>query len=114
MPRIRTLVRVRRDCAYGTQHDYIDDFNVIGWTREGDAEHPRSGLALLVSDKVDGAKRMYVGKRFAGTVFKDCMRKLRNDVVIDAEGYGDFTVQGASAAVWVPLEEYEELVIHED
>jgi len=84
VPRIRTLVRVRRDCAYGTQHDYIDDFNVIGWTREGDAEHPRSGLALLVSDKVDGAKRMYVGKRFAGTVFKDCMRKLRNDVVIDA------------------------------
>lgn len=114
VPRIRTLVRVRRDCAYGAQHDYIDDFNVIGWTREGDAGHPRSGLALLVSDKIDGAKRMYVGRRFAGTVFKDCMRKLRNDVVIDAEGYGDFTVQGASAAVWVPLEEYEELVIHED
>ncbi len=114
VPRIRTLVRVRHSYAYGAQHDYMDDYNVVGWTREGDSEHKHSGLALLLSDKCDGAKRMYVGRQFAGTVFRDCMRKIRSDVVIDNEGYGNFTVQGASAAVWVTEGAYEELVINED
>ena len=87
---------------------------MIGWTREGDAEHPNSGLALLLSDKRPGSKRMYVGRHFAGRRFKDCLRKVREDVIIDDEGYGNFTVQGFSAAVWVTEEAYEYLVINED
>ncbi len=114
IPRIRTLVRVRKNYAYGEQHDYMDDYNIVGWTREGDNEHKYSGLALLLSDKYEGRKRMYVGRHFAGKIFKDCMRKIREDVVIDAEGYGDFTVQGVSSAVWVTEDAYEELVINED
>ena len=114
IPRLRTLVRVRHDYAYGEQHDYIDHYDVIGWTREGDAEHPNSGIAVLLSDKRDGSKRMYIGKQFAGKVFRDCMRKIRGTVVIDNEGYGDFTVQGFSSAVWVTEDAYEQLVIHED
>ena len=114
IPRLRTMVRVRHDYAYGEQHDYMDHYDVVGWTREGDAEHPNSGLALLLSDKRPGKKRMYVGKHFAGRRFKDCLRKVREDVIIDGEGYGEFTVQGFSSAVWVTEEAYEYLVINED
>ncbi len=114
IPRLRTLVRVRHDYAYGEQHDYIDDYDCIGWTREGDDAHPNSGLALLLSDKRDGKKRMYVGKRFSGTCFRDCMRKVREDVIIDDDGYGLFSVQGFSAAVWVTWQAFENLVINED
>lgn len=114
IPRLRTLVRVRHDFAYGEQHDYMDDYNIVGWTREGDSGHPDSGLALLLSDKHDGVKRMYVGKHFSGKKFKDCMRKIREDVVIDSEGYGEFIVQGFSSAVWVTEKAYEYLVINED
>jgi alpha-amylase len=114
IPRLRTMIRVRHDFCYGEQHDYMDDYNVIGWTREGDDEHPDSGMALLLSDKHDGSKHMYVGKKFAGRKFKDCMRKIRTDVIIDQDGYGDFTVQGFSSAVWVTEEAYEKLIINED
>lgn len=114
IPRLRTMVRVRHDFAYGAQHDYMDDYDVVGWTREGDAEHPNSGLALLLSDKRPGKKRMYVGRHFAGRRFKDCLRKVREDVIVDREGFGEFTVQGYSAAVWVTEEAYEYLVINED
>lgn len=114
IPRLRTLIRVRHDFAYGEQHDYIDDYDVIGWTREGDQEHVNSGIAVLLSDKRDGRKRMYIGKQHAGKVYKDCMRKIRENVVIDSEGFGDFTVQGYSSAVWVEEKAYEYLVINED
>lgn len=114
IPRLRTLVRVRHDYAYGEQHDYIDDYDVIGWTREGDKDHPDSGIAVLLSDKRDGKKRMYVGKQFAGMTFRDCMRKIRGEVIIDSEGYGEFTVQGFSSAVWVTENAFENLVINED
>lgn len=114
IPRLRTLIRVRHDFAYGEQHDYIDDYNVIGWTREGDADHPCSGIAVLLSDKHDGMKRMYIGKQFAGQHFRDCMRKIRDVVTIDDEGFGNFTVQGFSSAVWVTETAYEHLVINED
>ncbi len=114
IPRLRTMVRVRHDYAYGEQHDYMDHYDVVGWTREGDAEHPNSGLALLLSDKRPGKKRMYVGRHFAGRRFKDCLRKVREDVIIDREGFGEFTVQGYSAAIWVTEEAYEYLVINED
>jgi alpha-amylase len=114
IPRLRTMVRVRHDYAYGEQHDYMDHYDVVGWTREGDAEHPNSGLALLLSDTRPGKKRMYVGRHFAGRRFKDCLRKVREDVIIDREGFGEFTVQGYSAAIWVTEEAYEYLVINED
>ena len=114
IPRLRTLIRVRHDFAYGEQHDYIDDYDVIGWTREGDTDHPNSGIAVLLSDKRDGKKRMYIGKQFAGKCFRDCMRKVRDVVTIDENGFGDFIVQGFSSAVWVTEEAYEFLVINED
>ncbi len=114
IPRLRTLVRVRHDFAYGEQHDYIDDYDVIGWTREGDDDHPDSGIAVVLSDKRDGCKRMYIGRQFAGKCFRDCMRKVRDVVTVDADGYGDFPVQGFSSAVWVTEAAYEYLVINED
>ncbi|MCR5323101.1 MAG: alpha-amylase [Lachnospiraceae bacterium] len=114
IPRLRTLIRVRHDFAYGEQHDYIDDYDVIGWTREGDADHPDSGIAVLLSDKRDGRKRMYIGKHFAGKCFIDCMRKVRGVVTVDEDGFGDFPVQGFSSAVWVTEAAYEFLVINED
>lgn len=114
IPRLRTLIRVRHDYAYGEQHDYMDDYNVVGWTREGDKDHPDSGVALLLSDKQEGRKRMYVGKQFAGINFRDCMRKIREVVTIDGDGFGEFSVQGFSSAVWVTEAAFEELVINED
>lgn len=66
MEKLKTLLLLRKDRAYGEQMDYFDDYNIVGFTRLGDEEHNKSGLAVIMSDKYDGCKRMYVGKDFIG------------------------------------------------
>ncbi len=98
------LMKIRRDKAYGPQHDYFDDPNCIGWTREGDEEHKDSGLAVVISDGTGGTKRMYIGKQFAGCHFADAMGNAKYNIKIDEEGFGDFYVNRDSVAVWVRKE----------
>ena len=95
------LLAARKNYAYGTQHDYFDDANIIGWTREGDTEHAKSGLAALITDGVGGSKWMYVGTKFAGKVFYDYTGNRTDTVTINSDGWGEFKVNGGSNSVWV-------------
>ena len=95
------LLKQRKKNAYGPQHDYLDDPNVIGWTREGDEEHKDSGLAVILSDGTGGTKRMYVGRQHAGEFFADVMGNAKYNIKIDDDGCGDFYVNRGDVAVWV-------------
>jgi alpha-amylase len=97
---IEKLMKARKDLAYGAQRDYLDHGNCIGWTREGDAEHPGSGCAVLMSNGDDGFKTMEVGKAHAGKTFTDWLGKHPAKIKIDAEGKGEFPVGGGQVAVW--------------
>lgn len=103
-PILDKLLKLRKKYAYGAQHDYLDDPNVIGWTREGDEEHKGSGCAVILSDGTGGMKRMYIGKRFAGTHFVDEMKNAKYNIKIDEEGFGEFYVNRAAVAVWIQKE----------
>ena len=70
---LERLCQVRRDKVYGFQHDDFDHFDVVGWTLEGDAEHPGSGVAVLLSDGPGGEKNMYIGLNHIGQTFYDCL-----------------------------------------
>lgn len=98
------LLKARKYYAYGTQHDYLDHWDIIGWTREGDESHPNSGLAALISDGPGGSKWMYVGIQHAGKVFYDYTGNRTDTVTINADGWGEFKVNGGSVSVWVPQE----------
>lgn len=98
------LMKLRKEKAYGEQHDYFDHPNCIGWTREGDAEHKDSGLAVVISDGEGGTKRMYVGKHFAGAHFSDVMGNAKYNIKIDEYGCGNFYVNRDAVAVWVHKE----------
>ena len=63
------LIYLRKVAAYGDQHDYFDHPNIVGFTREGDSMHPNSGLAMLISDNINGEKKMFIGKHFAKKTF---------------------------------------------
>ncbi len=95
------LLKQRKLRAYGPQHDYLDDPNVIGWTREGDADHKGSGLAVVLSDGTGGTKRMYVGRQHAGEFFSDVMGNAKYNIRIDDDGCGDFYVNRGDVAVWI-------------
>ena len=98
---LETLITLRKEKAYGKQNDYFDNPNCIGWTREGDNEHIKSGLAVLISNKNDTEKRMYIGKDYAGEKMLDAIGNCNEEVIIDEEGYGVFKVKAKSVSVWV-------------
>ena len=98
---IETLIQLRKEKLYGKQNDYFDDAHCVGWTREGDIEHIKSGLAVVISNSGDGEKRMYVGCNFSGKTFIDALGNCDSDVTIDEEGFGNFKVKDHSVSVWV-------------
>ena len=101
VPNIDKLMRARKLFAYGTQRDYLDHANCIGWTREGDPEYPKSGCAVLLCNGDDGNKVMEMGKAHAGKTFVDYLGGQPGKVALDADGKGNFTVGGDSVAVWI-------------
>lgn len=100
------LLRVRKYFAYGEQEDYFYDCNKIGFVRKGDYEHPDSGLAVVMTDKFGGTIRMNVGKKFAHTVFYDCLGFIDKKVYIDEEGFGEFACLDGSVSVWIKDGQY--------
>lgn len=98
---IDIMCKVRKEKVYGYQHDYFDHFDIIGWTLEGDLEHPGSGVAVILSDGPGGVKTMYIGISHIGQTFYDCLGNSSVDVVIDNTGSGKFPVNGGSISVWV-------------
>lgn len=99
---INKIMKARKDYAYGTQHDYLDDANVVGWTREGDSYHVNSGLAALITDGAGGSKNMYVGTKHAGEVWYDVTGNISSTVTISNDGYGYFSVNGGSHSIYIP------------
>ena len=45
------LMEVRRRFAYGAQHDYLDEADLAGWTREGLGEHGADGVAVVLCNR---------------------------------------------------------------
>lgn len=100
---LKILMQLRKEKAYGPCHDYFDHPNVVGWTKEGDEEHLKSGLAVLISTKEEAIKKMYIGNHFAGKTFMDALGNIEEIVTIDEEGMGEFKVNQRSVSVWIVI-----------
>lgn len=97
---IQTMLGLRKHQVYGIQRDYFDHPNCVGWTVDGEFEHPNSGIAVLISNGDDGFKSMEVGKQFAGRVFRDRLKTFDQEVHIDEYGWGEFKVAARSVSAW--------------
>ena len=95
------LLEIRKEKAYGTQIDYLDHPNCIGWTRAGDEEHSNSGFAVLMSNGDEGFKEMEIGVEFSGKTFIDFLGNRAEQVTVNEEGKGEFFCNGGSVSVWV-------------
>ena len=100
-PILDILLDARKKYAHGEQLDYFDHPNTIGFTRKGDEAYPHSGLALLISNGEDGDKIMQVGTEHQGEIWHEITGNRQEEVTIDEEGNGKFTVSGSKLAVWV-------------
>ncbi|RXK81309.1 alpha-amylase [Filimonas effusa] len=98
---LEELIRARNLFAYGMQRNFLDYPNCIGWTREGDEEHERSGCAVLLSNADKGQKRMEVGKRHAGKYFYDMLGNSEGRILIAEDGWAEFYCPAGSLSLWV-------------
>ncbi|MDR3060325.1 MAG: alpha-amylase [Prevotella sp.] len=98
---IDLLLEARHKYAYGDQVDYFDHVATVGFVRMGDKDHPGSGLALLVSNSEDGHKVMNVGTDKKGQIWYELTGNIKDKVIIDEKGNGNFLVEGGNLAVWV-------------
>ena len=98
------LCKLHKEASYGTQHEYLDHPNCIGWTREGETDIPHSGCAVVISNSHPGNKHMYVGIHHAGKTFVDALQNEMQKIIIDEKGEAEFYCAGGSVSVWVPIE----------
>ncbi|KAJ9655194.1 hypothetical protein H2198_005890 [Neophaeococcomyces mojaviensis] len=87
---IADLALARKYFAYGTQTDYLDSTNVVGWTRQGDSDHPE-GLAVIMSNAQGGdqTKTMNVGTQHAGETWSSLFGGT-GAVTISDDGTAEF------------------------
>ena len=71
----KLVIKARKYFSYGRQTDYFDDPNLVAWVREGDFDHPDSGLVVILSDSTGGSKELNVGTNLADSVLYDCTRQ---------------------------------------
>lgn len=95
------MLKIRQNLAYGTQLDYLDHPNCIGWTRAGVEEYIHSGIAVLMSNGEAGFKNMEMGQKFMGQTFIDALGKRKEEVKIDENGWGEFFCNEGSVSVWI-------------
>ena len=95
---LEKLLLLRKNYAYGTQRDYFDHFNCIGWTREGINEN--TGCAVLMSNRSEGFKTMKIGKQHTGKIFIDYLQNHNTEITINEEGLGTFYCGPRSVSVW--------------
>jgi alpha-amylase len=93
------FLHARQNYAYGSQSDYFDHPNTIGWTRLGDMEHP-GGMAVLLSNGGDGWKWMEVGQ--PNKTYTDSTGHIATSVTTNSDGWGQFTCVGRKVSVWLP------------
>lgn len=95
---IDKFLEARRAYAYGEQRDYFDHPNTVGWTRLGNDEHA-GAMAVLMSNGADGNKWMNVSR--ASATFHDLTEHVKERVLTNAEGWGNFLCKGGKVSVWV-------------
>lgn len=100
-PHLEQLLHARKQYAYGQQRDYFDNPDCIGWTREGDEDHPGSGCAVVLSNGEEASKKMEIGRTHAGKIFIDGLGMRSEEITIDETGWAAFPVAGGAVSVWV-------------
>lgn len=101
VPGLREMISARHHLAYGEQRDYLDHCNTIGWIREGSDEYQGSGCAIILTNSAEGYKDMEIGKRHAGATFVDLLKNRKEEITINQDGWGKFTVNERSVSVWI-------------
>ncbi|MGC4388401.1 alpha-amylase domain-containing protein, partial [Streptococcus suis] len=74
------------------------DKNCIAWVRLG--SETSAPIAVVLNNHQTTSKRMYVGEDYAGQSFSDEINPDSSQVLIDEDGFGEFSCPTRNVAVW--------------
>lgn len=99
---IDRFLAARRTHSYGTQHDYFDHPNTIGWVRLGDHQHPKT-MAVVMTNGSAGHKWMCTFR--ANARYQDATGHHPEDVVIvtNQDGWARFPCPDGKVSVWLEI-----------
>ncbi|MGN6416272.1 MAG: alpha-amylase [Pseudobacter sp.] len=100
VPHLEQLIKLRSKYAYGQQRDFFDSPTCIGWTLDGDADHPGSGCAVIIASIDKASIKMEIGKQHSGKKFQDYLGNSKNTIQIGDDGWAEFSCEH-NFAVWV-------------
>ena len=106
---LEVLLKIRECFAYGSEIDYFDDPDVVGWIRTGTFEREESGFAVIMTNADAGEKKMTISAIHAGKVFVDILGNNDARVTLDETGGGTFPVNGGQISVYVTEEIVEKV-----
>ncbi len=92
---------VRFRAAIGPQHSAFDNPDVVGFSREGRADVPGTGCAVILSDRCAAEKTLYVGTHHAGEEW-ECLIGGHPAVFVAGDGTLTGTVSDGGLSVYVP------------
>ena len=96
------MLKARQKYLHGEQHDYFDHANTLGWVLCGDQENI-GGMAVVLSNGDRGSKWMKASS--SNGRYYDVLGHSSEEVVTDADGWGDFHCNAGSVSVWLPKSE---------
>lgn len=106
---LEALLKIREHLAYGSQVDYFNSPDVIGWVRTGDYDHDNSGLAVVLTNHIGGELEMNVSANHGQKVFVDLLKNNNTKIQLDDNGKGTFPVNDGSISVYVNQEVAEKI-----
>ena len=104
LPAVRELpilMGVRFRAAIGPQHSAFDDPDVVGFAREGRADVPGTGCAVILSDRCAAEKTLSVGAHHAGEEW-ECLIGGHPPVRVADDGTLTGLVSDGGLSVYVP------------
>ncbi|WP_265459217.1 alpha-amylase [Enterococcus sp. HY326] len=106
---LTALLKIREQLAHGSQVDYFNGPDVVGWVRTGDYEHENSGLAVVLTNHTGGELEMTVSATHGEKVFVDLLKNNQAKIQLDDNGKGTFPVNDGSISVYVNEEVAEKI-----
>lgn len=100
-PTVQKMITARKYLNFGSQQDYFNEPNLIGWVRKGEKEKQFSGFAVVISNKDNGGIEMELGEEFAGKTFVDLTGGIEDKLQLNEQGAAMFPVNARSVSIWV-------------
>ncbi|MEN4761642.1 alpha-amylase [Chryseobacterium sp. C39-AII1] len=93
------LMEARQQFGYGSQVNFFDDPNCIAFIRMGNKNN--KGCLVIISNNGKACKEIIWGEEYSNAVFYDFLQQRKEEIVLDNNGKGIFTVNARSVSVWV-------------